>query len=227
MVPDFADMELRQEAIATARLLLETGCVRYDAQNPFKLAQGFESPLHVDARLVCSHPRARAELLRLALEMIDRDIGFEDIDAVACRTEGQGVPFATLIADRLDLPLIFVRRVHDQNPHKNDVEGHVEPGMRIMLVEQLVSDGARKAALIRPLQEAGATVNELFALFQYGVFDTIHERLSPLGVRLHSLVTWWDLMEAAGDTNSLPPEALEEIRRFLSDPRHWSARKGG
>ncbi|WP_119679646.1 orotate phosphoribosyltransferase [Indioceanicola profundi] len=227
MVPDYADMELRQEARATARLLLEAGCVRYDPELPFRLAQGFESPLHVDARLVLSRPAARDELLRLALEMIKRDIGTEGLDAIACRTEGQGVPFATLIADRLCLPLVFVRRSCEDNPHKNSVEGHVEPGWRIMLVEQLVADGARKEALIRPLQDAGATVPELFTLFQYGVFDTIHERLSAMGVRLHALVTWWDLLEAAGETGRLPPEAQEEIRRFLDQPGRWTAQRTG
>lgn len=226
MVPDFADMELRQEAIATARLLLETGCVRYDAAHPYTMAQGFKSPLHVDARHILSYPTARAELLRLSLELIERDIGTDGLDGVVCRTEGQGVPFATLIADRLDLPLLFVRRSREDNPHKSDVEGRVEPGARLLLVEQLVTDGSRKAALIEPLKQAGASVPELFTLFQYGIFDTIHEKLSPLGVRLHALVTWWDLLEAAGDGKFLPAEALEEIRRFLTDPTRWCGPQG-
>ncbi|MFM2045180.1 MAG: hypothetical protein RLY86_3756 [Pseudomonadota bacterium] len=227
MLPDFADMELRQGAIATARLLLETGCVRYDADAPFRLAQGYESPLHVDARLALGHVHARDALLRLALEMIARDIDREDVhrddlDMVACRTEGQGVPFATLIADRLNLPLVFVRRDGGEDPHKSRVEGHIPPGSRILLVEQMASDGARKVALVQALTEAGGVVRDLFVLFQYGIFDEIHTRLSPLGVRLHALASWWDILEAAADGRHLPPAALADIRRFLDHPAHWS-----
>ncbi|MFC7332677.1 orotate phosphoribosyltransferase [Rhodocista pekingensis] len=221
MVPDYADMELRKEAMATARLLLDCGAVRFDTGTTFRIGDGVESPLHVDARRVLAWPGPRNRLIDLAVEAIERDVGGDGLDAIAACTEGQGVPFATLIADRLDLPLLFVRRGPSDDPHKSVVESRVEPGWRVMLVEQLATDGHRKARLIAPLQEAGANVQELFVLFQYGVFDRIHENLSPLGVRLHALATWWDLLEVAREGAYLPQDALDEIDRFLKNPDRW------
>lgn len=226
MIPDYADIEQRRGALETARMLLDSGAVSYDLDEPFQVGNTLASPLHVDARLVLGWPERRRRLVDMAVETLRRDIDKEgvrtdDLDALACPTDGQGVPFAALIAERLGLPLLFVRRTHSDNPHKRDVEGRIEPGWRVLLVEQLATDGARKAGLIRTLQAAGATVTDVLVIFQYGIFDAIHENLSPLGVRMHALATWWDIQEEARNGHDLPPAALDEIDGFLKDPCHW------
>lgn len=230
MIPDYADIEQRRNALATARLLLDSGAVRFDLDMPFRVGNTLESPLHVDVRLLLGWPDRRNRLVDLAVETLRRDADGEDagdgprpgdIDAVACTTDGQGVPFATLIADRLGLPLLFVRRAHSDDPHKHDVEGRLKAGWRVLLVDQLATDGHRKAGLIRTLQAAGADVTDLLVVFQYGIFDAIHENLSPLGVRMHALATWWDIQEEATNGNDLPEAALTEIDCFLRDPGHW------
>lgn len=228
MIPDYADIENRKGALSTARMLLDCGAVRFDLDQPFTACDGIESPLHVDARPLLGWPDRRRRLIDLAVDTLRRDIAVEGgqpmgIDAVACCTQGQGVPFATLIADRLDLPLFFVRRTHSDDPHKNDVEGRIKPGWRVLLVEQLAADGRRKAGMIKALRAAGATVTDLLVVFQYGVFDALHAQLSPLGVRLHALATWWDIQEEARGGGDLPADALAEIDAFLRDPCHWHA----
>jgi len=225
VIPDFADMELRQTALAAVRILLDTGAVHYDAAKPFQVGDHLESPLHVDARHVLGWPDKRAHLVDLAVETIERDIGADSFDAIACCTEGQGLPFAALIAERLRKPLLFVRRTHPTDPHKHDVEGRLQPGWRVLLLEQLAVDGHRKASLVKPLTAAGAVVEDLFVLFHYGLFDSLHTHLAPLGVRLHALATWWDLLEVATDAHKLPPDALEEIRRFVDDPARWKPKR--
>ncbi|HYE50248.1 MAG TPA: orotate phosphoribosyltransferase [Azospirillaceae bacterium] len=222
MVPDYGDIELRKEALETARLLLECGAVTYSGQGrPFRPAQGFATPLRVDCRAALSCPNARAKLLDLALETIERDA--DGVQTIAAALDGAAVPLATLIADRRRAPLVFVRREDPAGPHKHRVEGTVEAGSRVLLVDQLLTDGLRKAALVEPLTQAGASVTDLFVIFQYGVFDRAHENLAPLGVQTHALATWWDLLEVARDRSLLPAGVIAEVGRFLKDPAGWGA----
>ncbi|HEY0836182.1 MAG TPA: orotate phosphoribosyltransferase [Azospirillum sp.] len=236
MIPDAWDIELREGALRMARCLLEVGAIRFDPEHCFDLGTGLVSPVHVEGRRLLSYPAVREEVLGLALRMIDQEIpnaygeaprGRHKLDAIAA-AEGAGVPFATLIADRLDLPLVFVRKeVPEGCAYKHRIEGDVEPGWRVLLVEQLATDGHRKVRFCEPLRQAGCEVKDVFVLFQYGIFDQIHEHLAPLGITLHALATWWDLLEVANTGNYLDEHVLGEIQAYLHDPRRWTQQHGG
>lgn len=226
MIPDSWDIELKQNAQRLARMLLEVRAVRFDADRPARHGSGVVSPIHVEGRLLLSYPRFRAEVIDLSLRMIECEIGRETIDAIAAY-EGAGVPFATLIAERLRLPLLFVRKESSGRSYKDRVEGPLLEGMRILPVDQLATDGRRKPALIDPLRRGGGRIDRLFVLFQYGVFDVIHENLSRLDVTLHALCTWWDLLDAAEADHALDRRTCSEIRAFLADPGRWSEERGG
>jgi orotate phosphoribosyltransferase len=235
MIPQAWDIELREGALRLARCLLATGAIRFDPEHPFRLGTGLVSPVHVEGRRLLSYPAVRDEVLRLALRMIDQEIsdaytdeppGRQRLDAIAA-AEGAGVPFATLIADRMGLPLVFVRKeVPEDCPYKHRIEGAVEPGWRVLLVEQLATDGHRKVRFCEPLRQAGCEVRDVFVLFQYGIFDQIHEHLSPLGITLHALATWWDLLEVANTGHYLDEHVLGEIQAYLHDPRRWTEAHG-
>ncbi|WP_029009178.1 orotate phosphoribosyltransferase [Azospirillum halopraeferens] len=225
MIPDAWDIELRQGALDTARLLLETGCIRYDPDHPCRHASGLVSPMHVDTRPLLGDVAARRRVLDFAVRMIGQEIGDGAPDAIAA-AEGAGVAFATLLADRLDRPLVFVRKdAPDAKPFKHRIEGRVEPGARVLLVEQLATDGHRKARFAEPLRAAGCDVRDVFVLFRYGIFDRIHENLAPLGLTVHALADWWDVLEAAERGGYLDAGALAEIRAYLHDPEHWTERR--
>lgn len=222
MIPDNWDIESRRNAMQTAQWLLETGAVRYDPHTPCRHGSGLLSPLHVEGRLLLSQPRVRSGVVRLALRMIEEEITDGRLDAVAA-AEGAGVPFATLIADRLNLPLIFVRKDgKGECAYKDRLEGHIERGWNVLLVEQLATDGHRKARFAEPLTSAGCRVAHAFVLFQYGIFDRIHEFLAPMGITLHALCTWWDILDAAAAGHYLDARAQIEIEAFLADPRRWT-----
>lgn len=223
MIPENWDIESRRNAMQTAQWLLETGAVRYDPHSPCRHRSGLVSPLHVEGRRLLSHPRVRGGVIRLALRMIEEEITDARLDAVAA-AEGAGVPFATLIADRLGLPLVFVRKEGPEaHPYKDRLEGWVERGWNVLLVEQLATDGHRKARFAEPLTGAGCRVAHAFVLFQYGIFNEIHEYLAPLGITLHALCTWWDILDAAAAGHYLDARARAEIEAFLADPRRWTA----
>ncbi|HYG90474.1 MAG TPA: orotate phosphoribosyltransferase [Azospirillum sp.] len=225
MIPDSWDLESREGAARIARDMLETGAVRFDPKHPFRYTDDLVSPVRLDVRHLLSYPKIRKEVVCFACEMINREIGEkertgrQELDAIAAG-EGAGVPFATLIADKLNLPLVIVRK------DAPEIVGDVRPGWRVLLVEQLATDGHRKARFIEPLRTAGCEVNDVFVLFQYGIFDSIHEHLTRLGVTMHAACTWWDLLEVANRGSYLPEEALGEIQGYLHDPRRWCAQHG-
>lgn len=229
MIPDAWDLESREGALRLARHLLETGAVHFDPKHPFRYTDDLVSPVRLDARHLLSYPKIRKEVICFACDMINREIGGnertggQELDAIAAG-EGAGVPFATLIAERLNLPLVIVRKdMPESATHKERIVGDVEPGWRVLLVEQLATDGHRKVRFIEPLRKAGCNVQDVFVLFQYGIFNSIHEHLSGLGITMHALCTWWDLLEVANSGSYLPEEALGEIQAYLHDPRRWCA----
>ena len=227
MIPDAWDIESREGALATARHLIETGCVRYDPDHLCCHGSGLVSPVHVEGRRLLSYPAVRNEVIDFAVRMIEQEIGARELDAIAA-AEGAGVAWATLIADRLDLPVIFVRKEPPEGQeYKHRIEGRVERGWRVLLVEQLATDGHRKVRFAAPLKEAGCDVRDLFVLFQYGIFDEIHEHLAPLGITMHALATWWDVLEMVNQGHYLDGEAQGEIHAFLHDPKRWTAQHQG
>jgi len=232
MIPDSWDLESREGAARLARNMLETGAVRFDPKHPFRYTDDLVSPVRLDVRHLLSYPKIRKEVVCFACEMINREIGenertgCQELDAVAAG-EGAGVPFATLIAERLNLPLVIVRKdVPEDTPAADRIIGDVQPGWRVLLVEQLATDGHRKVRFIEPLRKAGCDVRDVFVLFQYGIFNSIHEHLSKLGITMHAACTWWDLLEVANRGSYLPEEGLGEIQAYLHDPQRWCAQHG-
>jgi orotate phosphoribosyltransferase len=219
MNPDGWDMESKQIALETCRALLRTGALCYDSDRPFN-GGGLVSPVHIDCRRLMSFPALRSRIVDFAVRTIEHEIGEGTIRLLAA-SEGAGLSFATLIADRLDLPLAYVRKTSPDDPHKRQVEGVVEPGQRTLLIEQIATDGHRKARFVKPLREAGADVRDALVIFGYGIFDTISENLAPLGITLHPLANWWDLVEIAGYDHSLDERILHEAKAFLEDPGRW------
>jgi len=225
MIPQSWDMETHERALVLARDLLETGAVRFDAEHPFRHASGLVSPVWFDGRRLLSFPQARRRTIDYAERMIRMEIadgGDQPLDAIAAG-EGGGVPFATLIAERLDLPLVFVRK-EEPAPRsgKSRVEGVLSSGCRVLLVEQIATDGHRKARFAEPLQARGCRLSDVFVLFQYGIFDVIQQNLGRLGITMHALSTWWDLLEVANEGSYLPETVLGEIEAYLHDPTHWT-----
>jgi orotate phosphoribosyltransferase len=107
------------------------------------------------------------------------------------------------------------------------IEGDVPVGKRTLLVEDLTTDGGSKIRFVNSLRNAGAIVNHAFVVFFYGVFPGAFETLANMDITLHSLCTWWDVLEACKDRPSFSDANLTEVRKFLEDPVAWSVAHGG
>jgi orotate phosphoribosyltransferase len=209
-----------------AHILIETKSVLFQPQAPFTLTSGRVSPVYVDCRRLISFPRARRALMDMAVDLLAQRAGYEAFDAIA-GGETAGIPFAAWIAERLALPMVYVRKQAKGFGRNAQIEGTFDEGDRVLLVEDLVTDGGSKLNFIRALRTAGAEVGHCFVIFHYGVYQQSSNALAAEGVRLHALATWHDVIMVAERQNYFPPRDLDEVRRFLTDPAAWSRAHGG
>ena len=210
----------------TANILLEIEAVLFRPDEPFIFTSGRASPVYVDCRKIISFPRARAQLMDFACDMIQRKAGYESIDSIA-GGETAGIPFAAWIAERLGLPMTYVRKKPKGFGRDAQIEGYLPEGSRVLLVEDLATDGGSKLNFVEAIRKAGAECAHTFVIFHYGIFPEGVAALEEKGVQLHALATWWDALAAAENRGYLAPAQVEEVRSFLQDPESWSAAHGG
>jgi orotate phosphoribosyltransferase len=231
MSPDLpapADRQARHKDAGrlVARILLELGAVNFRPEQPYTLTAGWASPVYIDCRRLISFPRARRRIVALAKDALERDAGFEVFDAVA-GGETAGIPYGAWLADALDLPMLYVRKTPKGFGRMAQIEGTFPEGARVLLVEDLATDGGSKLVFCNALRGAGAEVAHAFVVFFYGVFPGALKTLEEAGLTLHFLANWWDVLEEAEQQRAFPPSAIEGVRAFLHDPVGWSAAHGG
>ena len=207
-----------------ARLLLEGGAVRISHEQPFILAAGWASPAYVDVRLLIGDLRLRRAAVARAAEAIRSAL--PALPEVLAGAETAGIPWAAWLAEALDLPLRYVRKRPLGIGRNAQVEGGSVEAMRVLLVDDLMTDGSSKAALTRGLRSAGAEVTHVLCLFHHGAFPGGAERMAHLGLELVALASWRDVLAVEG-TAALPEADRAVLGAFLADPIGWSAAHGG
>src|SRR5579864_8469725 len=180
-----------EAAEITSRILLETKSVLFSPEKPFTFTSGRSSPVYIDCRRLISFPRARRRLMDLAADLIERAIGHEALDAIA-GGETAGIPFAAWIAERLALPMLYVRKKPKGFGRNAQIEGEMAEGARVILVEDLASEGTSKLNFVRAIRQAGGVIAHSFVIFNYGIFPQSLASLEAEGITLQSLATWWD-----------------------------------
>jgi len=213
-------------AETTARMLLEVQAVLFSQDQPFIFTSGWASPVYIDCRKLIFYPRIRKQLVDFAAATLAREAGFEQFDVVA-GGETAGIPYAAWIADRLGLPMQYVRKKPKGFGRNAQIEGDVREGARTLLVEDLTTDGRSKINFCQALRDAGAVVEHVYVNFYYDIFPESKTILGDLGVRLHYLATWWDVLALVKKTSYLPSAQTAEVEKFLHAPAAWSAAHGG
>jgi orotate phosphoribosyltransferase len=220
----FADQALIAEI--TARMLLEVKAVLFFQDKPFIFTSGWASPVYIDCRKLIFYPRIRTQLVDFATATLARDAGFEQFDVVA-GGETAGIPYAAWIADRLALPMQYVRKKPKGFGRNAQIEGDIREGARTLLVEDLTTDGRSKINFCKALRDAGAVVDHVFVNFYYDIFPESKKILGELNVRLHYLATWWNVLDVVKKGAYLPSGQIAEVEKFLHEPAKWSAAHGG
>ncbi|WP_051341455.1 orotate phosphoribosyltransferase [Azospirillum halopraeferens] len=213
-------------AAMAASILLEIKALHFNAEKPFIFTSGWASPVYTDCRRIISFPRARRALMDFGVATIQREVGFESVDAVA-GGETAGIPFAAWMADLMGLPMQYIRKKPKGFGRNAQIEGVVNDGDRVLLVEDLATDGKSKENFVTALRTAGATVTDTFVIFHYGIFPQSKAVMEGMGVRLHALCTWWDVLKVARANGYFDTATLDEVEKFLHNPVDWSAAHGG
>ena len=206
----------------TARALLEIKAVHFNAETPFTLASGLPSPTYIDCRKLISYPRIRSTLMDFLTVTILREAGFEAFDNIA-GGETAGIPFAAMVAERMGLPMTYVRKKPKGYGRNARIEGAMTEGQRVLLVEDLTTDGGSKLSFVDAIRDTGATCGHTAVIFYYGIFPETEARLGDHGVKLIHLCTWWDMLAEARAQGSFDAETLAGVEEFLKDPRAWQA----
>jgi len=210
----------------TAKMLLEVEAVHFRADEPFRFTSGWASPVYIDCRKLISFPRVRNTLMDFAASVILREVGFETLDAIA-GGETAGIPFAAWIADRLSMPMQYVRKKPKGFGRDAQIEGHYIEGSRVLLVEDLTTDGRSKIKFVDAMRKSGLIVEHAFVVFHYDIFPQTKDMLRENGVAMHALATWWDVLRVARTMEYFDVNTLSEVETFLNEPAKWSAAHGG
>lgn len=210
----------------TARMLLEIKAVHFRADEPYIFTSGLASPVYIDCRKLISYPRIRSTLMDFAVSTLVRDAGYEAFDAIA-GGETAGIPFAAWISERMQLPMQYVRKKPKGFGRDARIEGDIVEGQRVLLVEDLTTDGGSKLSFAEALREAGAEVSHTLVVFYYDIFAETPVNLEKAGLKLHYLATWWDVLAESRKAGHFPEETHEQVEAFLKNPLAWSAANGG
>jgi orotate phosphoribosyltransferase len=209
----------------TARMLLDIKAVHFNAGTPFVHSNGKEAPTYVDCRKLISYPRIRSTLMDFLTCTLMRNAGLEAFDNVA-GGETAGIPFAALVAERMALPMTYVRKKPKGHGRNAQIEGDMSEGQRVVLIEDLTTDGGSKLKFVDAIRNTGAECGHTAVIFYYGIFEETIPTLRAHGVELHYLCTWWDVLAEARRAGDFDDATLDSVERFLKDPESWRAARG-
>ena len=214
------------ESLETAKWLLDIKAVNFRPEEPYKLTAGWASPVYIDCRWVISFPEARRRIVKMGIELLARNTDMVGTDYVA-GGETAGIPYAAWIAAGTDKPMLYVRKKPKGFGRDARIEGSLEKGKKVLLVEDLATDGGSKINFVEALLTAGGEVSDIFVVFFYGAFPNALDALKEAGVTLHYLCTWADVLKVAEDGDYFSAEAIGSVHTFLADPVGWSVANGG
>ncbi|WP_121666423.1 orotate phosphoribosyltransferase [Mesonia aquimarina] len=208
----------KETAKKTAELLLQIKAIKLDPQEPFTWASGWKSPIYCDNRIVLSYPPIRNFIRENMAKSVEELYGKPDVIAgVATGAIGIGM----LVAEYLGLPFVYVRPEPKKHGRQNQIEGYLETGQNVVVIEDLISTGKSSLNAVKALKKAGANVKGMLAIFSYG-FDVAKENIDSEELQVNVLSNYDNLVDQAYQTNYLNKEEAETLKRWRLDPANWS-----
>jgi len=212
-------MVLNSETAAlTAEKLLQIKAIKLNVEEPFTWASGLRSPIYCDNRITLSFPEIRTYMRQQLAKAVQQYFG--DVDVIA-GVATAGIPQGVLVAEALGLPFVYVRSAKKSHGLTNQIEGRLESGQSVLVVEDLVSTGKSSLAAVDSLREAGATVKGMVAIFTYGL-GIADKNFIEKDCKLVTLSDYDHLIEHAVTTDYLPESNKKTLLEWRNDPKAWS-----
>ena len=207
----------KDTAKKTAEVLLKVKAIKLSPSEPFTWASGWKSPIYCDNRVTLSYPPVRVFLKEEIAKIVELQYGKPDVIAgVATGAIAIGI----LVAQELGVPFIYVRPEPKNHGRKNQIEGHLESGQNVVVIEDLISTGKSSLNAVKALKEAGAVVKGMVAIFSYG-FDIASDNFKNSNVALTTLSNYSHLLEQAMDSKYITEKELETLSGWRKDPGNW------
>ncbi|WP_372937304.1 orotate phosphoribosyltransferase [Seonamhaeicola sp.] len=208
----------KNTAKKTAEVLLQVNAIKLSPKEPFTWASGWKSPIYCDNRIILSFPPIRNYVRETMGKQIEKQYGKPNaIAGVATGAIGIGM----LVAEYLGLPFIYVRPDAKGHGRKNQIEGFIEKGQNVVVVEDLISTGKSSLNAVKALRDAGINVKGMIAIFTYG-FDVATKNFEDANVKLQTLGDYETLLEQALDTNYISKNQLKTLLEWNTNPSEWN-----
>ena len=208
----------KDTAEKTAELLLQINAIKLNPRNPFTWASGWQSPIYCDNRLILSFPAIRNYIREEFSKNIEKQFGKPDVIAgVATGAIGIGM----LVAEYLGLPFVYVRPEPKKHGKQNQVEGFLQKGQNVIVVEDLISTGNSSLMAVEALKAAGANVKGMVAIFTYG-FAIAEENFKKANVELYTLGNYEHLLKLAVNKQYINEEEMKTLQEWRVNPETWN-----
>jgi len=202
-----------------AEILLKIDAFSVNVEQPFKFVSGLLSPIYTDCRKLISFPKERKIVIDTAIEIVRKEIGLKNIDAIA-GGETAGIPLASWLSDRLNLPMIYVRKEPKGYGKQKQTEGVLKQGQRILLFEDMMSTGGSKMNFFNGIRNDGGVMEHCLVIYEYG-FEEARKTLAKNGIRLHSMTDLDSILKVAEKIEYFNKEEISEIKEWFKNPEKW------
>lgn len=207
----------KDTAKKTAELLLQIKAIKLQPNEPFTWVSGWKSPIYCDNRVTLSFPSVRVFLRSEMAKIVEQQFGKPDVIAgVATGAIAIGV----LVAEELGVPFVYVRPEPKKHGRKNQIEGHLESGQNVVVIEDLISTGKSSLQAVDALKETGAVVKGMVAIFTYE-FEVAKQNFENQNIDLVTLSNYSHLLEQASDSNYISENDLETLGSWRENPSEW------
>ena len=206
-------MNLENFKNKTAKILLEIKAINIDIKKHFKLTSGKFSPVYVDCRKIISHLKERRMIIDMACKLLKKEVNLKKIDFIA-GGETAGIPYASLLSEKLNKPMIYIRKKPKGFGKLSQIEGEIKKKSKVLLVEDLSTDGKSKINFCNAIKKAGGNIKDIFVIFNYGIYSD--EIFRKNNLKLHFLTNWKAVINNLKKKKNFKKEEILEIEQFLS-----------
>ncbi|MEL6941850.1 MAG: orotate phosphoribosyltransferase [Bacteroidota bacterium] len=208
---------MKNQATQIAKWLLQINAIKLSPQNPFTWASGIQSPIYCDNRITLSYPDIRRGILQGFIELAETFDAFDAVAGVATA----GIPHGALLAEKLGLPFLYVRSKPKAHGRQNQIEGKLDTGQRILMIEDLISTGGSSLQAVEAVREAGGIVVGVLAIFSYG-FEKAQTAFEAANCPFATLSNYDTLLEIAVEQDFISADHLETLKAWRVAPAEWS-----
>ena len=204
-----------------AEILIKIESVKFSFKNHFLLTSGLKSPVYIDCRKIISFVEERNFIINKAISYFkENKINFD----LVAGGETAGIPYAAFIAEKINKPMIYIRKKNKGFGRNKQIEGDFNKKNSAILIEDLATDGGSKIIFVKAMRDAGIEIKDIFVIFYYDIFEFSKSKLSKLDVNIHSLCTWKDIIKVIERNNIYNNKEIDHLKEFLSNPEKWRER---